>query len=86
MKLKCRSLASLKLELAASRLATSGKLRKGWDNRVHDNATAVDRIRNNLGLWKHASGPDPERLLKPTEADLHVAQQAAAAIITTADR
>ena len=85
-KLKCRSLTSLRLELQASRLATSGKLRKEWDRRLHDNAAAVDRLRNNLNLWKHVSGPDPERLLKPSEADLLAAQQGAAALRRMVDK
>ena len=79
-KLKCRSLASLRLELAASRVANTSKLRKEWERRVHDNQTAVERLRSNPLLWRHVSGPDPEKLLRPSEADLAAAQRAGAAL------
>ena len=37
-------------------------------------------IRQKAGLWKHVCPLGPERLLRPTESDLAVAQYAAAAL------
>ena len=79
MKLVCRSLACLRLELQTLRCANSVKLREEWERRVHNNETAVERIQRNLDLWRHVCGPDPEKLLKPSEVDLNAAQEAAAA-------
>ena len=50
------------------------------------NCNAVERLRCQTGLWQRALGPDPERLLKPSEIDLHSAQQAATALQRMIDR
>ena len=78
VKLVCRSLACLRLELQILRCANSVKLREEWERRVHNNASAVERIQKNLDLWLHVCGPHPEKLLWPNEVDLSVAQEAAA--------
>ncbi len=80
VKLICRSLTCLRLELQASRCATSGKLTKEWERRLYDNEAAVARLRQNRSLWDHIRGPCPEKLLRPSEADLIAAQSAAEAL------
>ena len=69
-KLICRSLACVRMELCAARLATSQKLRQEWDKRLENNSQAVDRIQENRDLWLHAGGCDPELLNTPTEIHL----------------
>ena len=63
----CRSLASLRMELCRSRLATTHKLRAEWDKRLENNSLAVDRLQQNRDLWIKAGGCDPELLATPTE-------------------
>lgn len=75
--LKWRSLACHRLELQASRLATTGNLRKEWERRVHTNETGVERLRRKVSPWRHVCGFDPEKLLRPTEAGLSAAQRSA---------
>lgn len=70
IKLVCRSLAVLRLELHASRCATSAKLRQEWERRAENNACAVDVLHNNQHLWRHVGGPDPDTFLRPSDADL----------------
>ena len=41
---------------------------------------AVERIRQNVRLWKHVCSLDPETLLRPSETDVATAQDAAAAL------
>ena len=48
----CRSLAALRLELHATRIATSGKLRKTFEKRSEDNSKAVDILHTHQHLWK----------------------------------
>ena len=76
VKLVARSLACLRLELHATRCATSTKLRQTWERRLEENGLAVDALLNNAHLWRHVGGPDPETLLKPSEADLKAARVA----------
>ena len=67
VKMICRSLAALRMELIHSRLATTQKLRQEHDKRLENNALAVDRIQDNRELWFRAGGCDPDLLLTPTE-------------------
>ena len=76
VKLVCRSLAVLRLELHASRCATSPKLRQEWERRAENNARAVDVLHNNRHLWRHVGGPDPDTFLRPSDADLVEARAA----------
>ena len=76
VKLVAKSLACLRLELYATRCATSIKLRQTWERRLEENGLAADALLNNAHLWRHVSGPDPEALLKPSEADLRAARLA----------
>ena len=64
----CRSLASLRIELCHSRLATSYKLRQEHDKRLENNVLGVDRIQNNREIWLQAGGCDPDLLLTPTQS------------------
>ena len=50
VKLKCRSVACLRLELQTVRVATVSKLKKEWERRESDNETAVQRIRQNATI------------------------------------
>ena len=67
VKLICRSMACIKMELHKARLATSSKLRAEWENRLENNSRAVDELNTNRSLWIQAGGPDPELLVSPTE-------------------
>ena len=67
VKLVCRSLAVMRMELHQSRLATSAKLRAEWDKRLERNAVAVDVLNSNRSLWLAAGGPEPESMANPTE-------------------
>ena len=77
VKLVAKSLACLRLELHATRCATSIKLRQTWERRLEENGLAVDALFNNAQLWRHVCGPDPDTLLKPREGDLKAARLAA---------
>ena len=72
-----RSLACLRLELNQTRCATSLKLRQCYEKRADDNAQVVDVLHNNLHLWKHVGGPDPEQLFRPSAAHLADCRDAA---------
>ena len=61
-----RSLACLRLELRASRVASSAKLRQTHERRSEGNSKAVDVLHQNQHLWNHAGGPEPELLFAPT--------------------
>ena len=67
VKLICRSMACVKMELHQARLATSAKLRAEWDRRLDKNSAGVDILNSNLQLWTKAGGTDPETLASPTE-------------------
>ena len=73
-----RSLACLRLELNLTRCATSAKLRQCVESRSDDNAKAVDVLLNNLHLWRHVGGPDPELLFRPCAADLEMCREVTA--------
>jgi len=79
-KLICRSLTCCRLEIQASRCATVAKLKTEWTKRVDANVAAVARLKHHRDLWQRALGPDPEKLARPSEVDLHAAQKAAAAL------
>ena len=72
-----RSLACLRLELNHTRCATSAKLRQCYEKRADDNAKIVDVLHNNLHLWKHVGGPDPEQLFRPSATHLQDCRDAA---------
>ena len=76
VKLVCRSLQVLRLELRATRCATSLKLRQEWERRLENNGRSVDVLESNGQLWKHVGGPSPHLLRRPTEADVVVAHSA----------
>ena len=67
VKLVCRCLAVMRMELHQARMATSAKLRVEWDRRLEKNAAAVDVLNSNRQLWCAAGGPEPEALTNPTE-------------------
>ena len=72
-----RSLGCLRLELNQTRCATSAKLRQCYEKRAEDNAKVVDVLHNNLHLWRHVGGPDPEQLFRPTATNLEKCREAA---------
>ena len=72
-----RSLACLRLELNQTRCATSSKLRQCYEKRADDNAKVVDVLHNNMHLWKHVGGPDPEQLFRPSATHLTECRDAA---------
>ena len=72
-----RSLACLRLELNQTRCATSSKLRQCYEKRADDNAKVVDVLHNNMHLWKHVGGPDPEQLFRPNATHLTECRDAA---------
>ena len=50
-RLICRSLTGLRLELEASRCATTQKLRREWERRLETNARAADSLHDNAQPW-----------------------------------
>ena len=76
VKLVAKSLTCMRLELQATRCASSIKLRQTWERRLEENGLAVDALSNNAQLWRHVGGPAPELLLEPSEADLKSARLA----------
>ena len=86
MKLVCRSLAVLRLELYNSRVASTEKLRKEWERRQENNQRAVDVLMSNLHLWNHVDGPSPEdELLNPSEIALLAAKDCCQALSRMAE-
>jgi hypothetical protein len=77
----CRSLACLRIDLCETRVASSEKLQKEWDERLENNSMAEDRLQENRELWLRAGGPDPELLGTPTALHLKQASKA----VTTLD-
>ena len=72
-----RSLICLRLELSATRCATSVKLRLDWVKRLADNACAVAALQARTSLWHRVHGPHTLGSLQPTLLRLQAAQQAA---------
>jgi len=70
VKLVCRSLACMRLELHHSRLASTTKLRAEWDRRMERNGVALDVLNSNRQLWLQAGGADPESMASPTQLTL----------------
>ena len=62
VKLVCRSLQVLRLELRATRCATSLKLRQEWERRLETSGRSVDALESNDQLWKHVGRPSPHLL------------------------
>ena len=79
-RLLSRSLVCLRLELSATRCATSVKLRLEWEKRLADNARAVAALQARRSLWHRADGPESDDLMQPTPVSLEAAQQAATAL------
>ena len=86
VKLICRSLACMRMELHQSRLATTAKLRAEWDRRLERNAAAVDVLNSNRGLWLSANGIDPESLRTPSESAMEHCHRTAELLNKMLDR
>ena len=80
VRLVCRSLVALRSESQHSRVASTDKLRREWERRFEDNATAVASITKNIYWWGYVDGPHPDSLYEPTPALLVEAQRCAAAL------
>ena len=80
VKLVCRTLVALKMELQNSRVASTDKLRREWERRLEENSTAVASLSKTTYWWEHADGPDIELLRNPTQVVLAEAQRCAAAL------
>ena len=72
----CRSLASIRLELNSSRCATSAKLRVAYESRAEQNAKLVEVLNNHQHMWKYTCGPSPEKLFRPSLADIERCREA----------
>ena len=81
VKLVCRSLVALRMELQQSRVASTDNLRREWERRLEDNATAVASLSENVYWWGYVDGPDPSLLYEPTPVLLAEAQNCASALI-----
>ena len=79
-RLVSRSLACLRIELHAKRVASSSKLRQEFDRRLGENAAAVATLRNHARVWAQCGGEDPGALAEPSDGDLEDAQQCAATL------
>ena len=73
--LLARSLALVNLELSASRVASTSKLRQAFEKRSEDNATASGILHNNQHLWETVGGPSPDSLFRPSAAGMEKARQ-----------
>ena len=80
VKLVCRTLVALRMELQTSRIASTERLRREWERRLEDNATAVASLSKNAYWRGHVEGPDVELLRDPTPAQLAEAQRCADAL------
>ena len=80
VKIVCRSLLALKMELQQNRVASTDKLRREWERRLEENATAAVSLSKNVYWWGHVDGPDPALLYEPTPVQLAEAQRCAAAL------
>ena len=80
VKLVCRTLVALKMELQNSRVASTDKLRREWERRLEDNAAAVVTLTKTAYWWEHVDGPDVELLREPTPVHLAEPQRCAAAL------
>ena len=58
VKLVYRSLLALKMELHQSRVSSPEKLRREWERRLEDKASAVASLTKNAYWWSHVDGPD----------------------------
>ena len=77
VKLLCRPLACLRIELAQSRIATGAKLKAEWERRSANNSVAVDILHGNEQIWRSVQGPATGELFRPTPAALSDARRAA---------
>lgn len=66
----------LRLELHASRIADSTKLRQEWERRLETNTRVVEALEAHGQLWRHVGGPPPHDLLQPSETCLQKSQLA----------
>ena len=80
VKLVCRTLLALKMELQNSRVASTERLRREWERRLEDNAIAVASLTKTAYWWEYVDGPDVELLWEPTPVLLADAQRCAAAL------
>ena len=72
--LLARLLALVNLELAATRVASTSKLRQTFEKRSEDNATACGILHNNQHLWASVGGPSPDALFRPSAASMEKAR------------
>ena len=70
-----RSLALVKLELNANRVATTAKLRHEFEQRADENADAVSVLHNHQHLWRSVGGPEPDVLFRPSNDDIENASR-----------
>ena len=77
VKVVCRSLLALKMELQQSRVSSTEKLKREFERRIEDNASAVDGLTKKAYWWAHVGGPDVELLREPTPVVRAEAQQSA---------
>ena len=80
VKLVCRSLVALRMELQQSRVASTDKLRREWERRLEENAAAVISITKNIYWWGYVDGPNPDSLYEPTPVLLAEALQCSSAL------
>ena len=65
-----RSLALVNLELNATRVATTAKLRNEFEKRAQENADAVSVLHNNQHLWDSVGGLCPDKFFRPSTKDI----------------
>ena len=80
-----RSLALVNLELNATRVATTAKLRNEFEKRAQDNADAVSVLHNNQHLWESVGGPCPDRLFRPSTKDIEHATRCCETLLRLAE-
>ena len=68
------------MELNASRVATTAKLRHEFETRANENANSVTVLHNNQHVWALVGGPCPNTLFRPCASDLEQAARCCEAL------
>ena len=68
-------MALVNLELNASRVATSAKLRNEFEKRADDNSEAVRILHDNCQMWTSVGGPSPDVLFRPDQQKIETANR-----------
>lgn len=71
-----RSLATLRLHLKNTRIATSRRIKTEYDRRKQANQDATKVLMGNVEMWARVGGPSVEQLINPSDDSLASAHKA----------